>query len=292
MGGYTLTLPVKWIRENHLENVNEVEVTETNEGLLLTGKQLIKEKRIAIDVSSFDERMILNILNQLYRTGYDYVDITYKDEKAYHQIQSIVRDVLLGFEIVHKKDNICAIQNIAEPEEQKFDIILRRIFLQIKELSLTVFSSFEKNIFLLPEILETKIQIDKLTNYARRTIIHAKISGQRNVLLYSVVSQLSLIAHSYYYLSAYFFGKKKKIDAKKLDFLVFVNDLYNSFYESFYTKDLLALNKIGESKNDFFEKTEKILEKSTGVDAVFLSYLRELVRLIQMCIPSTLGAII
>src|SRR3989338_4106906 len=98
-GALTITLPRKWTKEKNLEAQHVVDITETEEGLLLSAIGKKKEKTITLDVSEYNTRMIMNIIYQSYRLGFDTIQLSFTAEEHYNEIQNITK-TLIGFEIV------------------------------------------------------------------------------------------------------------------------------------------------------------------------------------------------
>ena len=287
LGAVTITLPIHWIKERNLSAGADVDVNETDEGILISSEFLKKEKAITLDVSTYNERMIMNVMYQCYRLGYDAMTLIFTAEQQYEAIQKITQ-TMIGFEITERKKNSCILQNIAEPDEEKFEIMLRKIFLQTMQLS-------EETVHSLQEqknskyFNEEKLQIDKLTNYARRAIIRTKQGGNKAALLYEIVSKLSVISHGYVYLVEYVHEKKEKQNKKIIEHMMRTNSLLKKYYEAFYKKDLTALYEIGVEKITLFKENNALLESSKGTDAVVLSYVREIIRNIQLAATATIG---
>lgn len=286
-GGFTVTLPIQWIREHNLEQSDEVETEETDEGILISSAIKKKEKSIELDITEYDRRMLLNLLNQSYRLGYDTIKIKYEAREQATWIEEITT-TLLGFEIVEKKNNVCILQNIAEPNEDKFEIILRKIFLQILEVSERTKKDSETIKYNEKEIEAIKSQIDKLTNYARRAIMR-KRADTKTALLYGIITQLSLISHAYIYLMRYAAKKKYKMSKKIAEHLEKANKMFREYYEAFYNKDFIKLNAIGKEKIMLENTNNNLLEQSKGADAVILAYIREIIRNVHMATPATIG---
>ncbi len=286
-GGFTVTLPIQWIREHNLEQGAEVESEETEEGILISSGIKKKEKSIDLDITKYDRRMLLNLLNQSYRLGYDTIKILYHEQEQATWIEEITA-TLLGFEVVEKKNNTCILQNIAEPDEEKFEVILRKIFLQIVDFSERVEKDMEKKECNENEIKSIKEQMDKLTNYARRAIIR-KRRDAKTPLLYGIITQLSLISHAYAYLLFYATKKKYKMSKKITEHLQKANKMFREYYEAFYNKDFVKLNDIGKEKMMLETINNNLLEQSKGAEAVILTYIREIIRNVHMCTPATIG---
>ncbi len=288
-GGITLTLPINWLRAHNLEAGTEIDLTETDQGLLITAQSISKEKNITLDLSIYDKRMILSFLNQSYRLGYDNLQITYATQDQYQAISEITKETLLGFEIVEHKKNTCLLQNIAEPDPEKFDTILRKIFLQILDLSEKVTADLKTAKLSLSSITESKNQIDKLTNYTRRTLMRTKSNNPKSTLLYSIISQLSLVSHAYYYMYQYAVEKKKKLSPELQFYLIGINQMFRTYYDAFYAKDMNKLSFISKMRDEFMQQNITLLEKSTPNTAVFIASMREIIRAIHICLPFSVG---
>lgn len=233
--------------------------------------------------------MILNLLNQAYRLGYDKLQISYKTKEQYKNIEEITDALLLGFEVVEVKNNHCILQNIAESNEEKFDIILRRMFLQILAVSDAILIRCKEKNYEEGTFFKNKLQIDKLTNYLRRTIIRTNQDKEKRVLLYSVVSKLSLISHAYVYLYDYAAAHQISLTEKELEHLAEINALLRSFYENFYKKDFNILARIGLLKQDLEKENNILLTHAQGRNTVLIAYMREIIRHVHMCTPFTIG---
>ncbi|MBI5881428.1 hypothetical protein HZB90_04825 [archaeon] len=289
--GYTMTMPVDWVRERNLKPGDELEMMETEEGLLVSACFAKKESTKDLDVSKYGKRMINNLLSQSYRLGYDIINIKFENDEQHRAIQETTRKLLLGFEVVQSKEGSCTIQNIAEPDERKFDVVLRNLFLNILEFSKSMQEALESGKYNLTRADDAKEQIDKLTNYLRRTIIRMRQGGRKSALLYAIVSKLSFISHAYYYQHEYLSKRKgrQKFSKKTLEFLSSSTGLLRAYYEAFYKKDLDALSQIGIEKTKLFAMSDSLLEKSKGTDNVVIAYQREVLRMIQLATPFTIG---
>lgn len=288
-GGFTVTLPVNWVREYGLKGGEEVNVNEQENGVLISAQLAKREKTIALDVSNYDPRMILNLINQSYRLGYDVIKINYNTVEQEKTIQDITPSVLLGFEIVDRTDKKIILQNIAEPDPEKIEIIIRKIFLQILSISELVIQGLQENRSNLVELHKLKEQVDKYTNYTRRTIIRSKYGGERAALLYAIISQLSLICHAYVYLYEYVLKTKAPISKEIINHLMLATKMFKDYYSAFYKKDLNLLYQIGVAKIDLTAANNQLLEKKKGTENVIIAYVREIIRLVHFCTPFTIG---
>ena len=282
-GGFTVTVPVKWVREFNLKSGSEIDVNETEDGLLISAQLVKRERAIVLDITPYHKRMILNLLNQSYRLGYDIITIKCKDSQKKSIEEFLPR--LLGFEITNTKGDY-VLQNIAEPDSEKFDTILRRMFLLILELSEEIVSAIESGNQI--DLVKKKENIDRLTNYLRRTVIRSHNGGSKSSFLYSLISKQSLISHSYTYFYQYF--NRQNISISK-DFLLHLKTttvFYREFYNAYYKKDLNLLSEIDTKKKELFLNNDTLI-LGKGHQNILLTHMREIIRLTQMSSTFAIG---
>ena len=62
-----------------------------------------------------------------YLKGYDVINVTFEDEKAFSIIQQTVSN-LIGFEILDQKERFCKIGSTSLPSTEQFTTLLGRCF--------------------------------------------------------------------------------------------------------------------------------------------------------------------
>lgn len=293
----TLTLPAKWVQKNNLDEDSEVLLFERNNRLLvgLEGSANTKPlfKKTSFDVTNYDERTIRNILNQTYRAGFDSITLYYLKENQLNEIKEITK-TLLGFDVVDVSEKRCVVENIAEPSEDKFDKVLRKIFLLIKTEGEQLFEDFkEADYSFLKRIVDVKLSVDTYTNYCRR-IVCKKNDPYISHSLYHLLSRLSLLHHAYYYMAKCVLKKKPKQFSKEvLRFFKETNQMFSLFYTAFYAKDLRKFHDVGVMKNKLiFGRLYDLLSSRRGVDNVICYHLGEIVRLTQMSSTNAYAVVI
>lgn len=284
---YTFTLPISWIKENNLKGSDEIETNADGQYLILCPKKGIQEsdKETFFDLANFGERVIRNILNQSYRQGYDKIRLEFHSPEQLKIVREITEDSLLGFAIVEEKGKHCMLQNIAEPAKERYDIILRKVFLTIKMEAEDILEEFRKAA---PKDIEKRIRqkntVDKYNNYLRRVIISNKAGGAgKSHLQYHLVSLLSMIHHAYYYLVLAAKDMKVGHLEKDVDKLFSsTNSLLDDLYETYY-KDPNIDFEVGRKKIKLFTETIYPLINSSSKQRVIVYHLAEVIRLVQQC---------
>ena len=282
LGGYTIYLPKKWVDRKGLKEGQEVNVIETDSGLVI-GSDAKGKKKITLSLDSEEKENIKPLLTHLYRKGFDTIVLENIDEKLLAKIKTIVKDLLLGFEIVEKTDTSVTIKNISEPEPGKYDMMLRRIFLILQENIDILIKDFEDNSFKSwKEIGELRDSLDSYVLFCRRVIIQEKF--ERDSLLdWELLTFLMHISHAMYYLYNYAHQNKIRKDEKLIYFVRNLKDYFGLYYDAFYKEDVKYIHKIMSQQTKFhFGELIKLLQKSEKSNTIVLSYLKEIYRLIQI----------
>lgn len=278
-GGYTIYLPKKWVDRKGLKAGEKVDVTETDSALLI-GSPVKGKKQITITITDENRKDTLTMLTHIYRRGFDIITIKRIDSKLLKEITNITKDLLLGFEVTERNPTECKIENISEPTEEKYETLLRRIFLIIKETQDIIIRDFKNNsIKNIDEIEEFRKQQDKFILFCRRIITKERYEIDP-VIDWELLTFLMHIEHAYYYLYKFAAENKVEKDSNITEMLDNLKDYFNLFYSGYFKKDLSYIHKINSLKNKY--QYGKCFELIKGKNPVIYSYIRELFRLMQI----------
>ncbi len=276
---FTITLPVKWIRDNNI--TSEVSLEQQDNSLIITPKTTSKIplSEATINLKNYSGRIVSTVIFQAYRKGFDRISLLFTTKDQLKAIKETNKK-LLGFEVVDEKQDRCIIQNIAEPAPEQYDVLLRRLFLQIRQESQAMLEELSSNKVCLQPHEEKDAELRRYTNYLRRVIIRSTIGGKRDsYLLFHLVSILSYIHQAFLFL---YKAAQTKPSQTTLQIFAEVNSLFSTLYESFYQKDMDKAASITEAKKQLIEvKIYSALKKSKDTDCIILYHLGEIVRLIQ-----------
>lgn len=279
-----ISLPSKWIKEHKLEKGDEIEVEEREGKLeITTGAKAKEGKEVNIEVTKENKQDMKNVLTHAYRKGVTKIIIKGENREIRKDVRLTTSDLLLGFEITELNPNKIVIENISEPSEAKYDVILKKTFQIIQETQDLIINDFENNSLKnLQEIDDLKNQQDRFVLFCRR-LLSKGVSGKDPLLEWELLTFLMHIEHRYY--SLYEYASKDKI-TKDLEIISLLKSLkqYFSLYESAYwNKNINSIHKINDLKKEFyFGKCLKSLEKSKGKNIIILAYIREIFRIIQI----------
>lgn len=282
LGGYTIYLPKEWIEKKGLKAGQELEITEKDTNLTIRS-EVLQKKTKTINIDDQNRNDIKTILTHLYRNGFDIIKIKGTDEKTSKEIKSTTQQLLLGFEMTEQTIDSCTIENISEPTEEKFDALLRRVFLIIKETQNLLTKDFEDDRFShLTEIEEYNHQSDKYILFCRRIVIKEKYEINP-VTMWELLTFLTHIQHAHYYLYKYASENKIKSDKHAIKLLEGLRSYFDSYYEAYFSKDIKYVHQLNNLKKDYqFGECIKRLESSSGKSTVIHAYIKETFRLIQI----------
>ena len=287
-----VSLPSKWTRKFNLKQGDEIDLEEENSNLLLqTKKGIAAKKEITIDLTDRDEKGMEIILTHVYRRGFEKIIVKNVNEDILKTIRKVVKNLLLGFEISKRTSDSCIIENLAEPTEQKGDVLLRRIFLMVKEMQNKILADFEKKDYNDSEIEEIRSQTDRFTIYYRRIL--SKESEKEATFRWELLTTLMRIDHSYHYMYKYANENNLKPDKDILSLLKDLQDYFQILYDSLFNKDINKIKQINKLRKEFqYGKCLRYLETKKGKNVVLHSFIRDIFRTIQLGQSSVISLIL
>jgi hypothetical protein len=295
IGGNTIFLPIKWVREHNLQPGDEIDILEAEQGLLISSEAKLKKKEIDLKFDEEKEPIQHIYLNILYRQGYDKINIRLKNKKQTKFIQKIVDKSMLGFEVIEKEENKICIDNVTEPSSEKQQTLLRRIFLINLRSFEIIIKDMEKGDFKnLKKLQELTFKSNKYEKFCRRNISRKKFT-EKNIYshweLYKSISYTQLfLMHMYEVLS-----EQKKMKIPK-ELIALFKEIFNTFektYEGFYQKDIKKVSKNSEvAREKFYKVILKELEKRTGPINAILYYYGEISRQTYLLTVPMLGLLL
>lgn len=179
---YTITLPVKWIRANDLEEGGEVDVTEIKKKLIVSGKGDEKETRyINLEIPKEDQNYAKKLIVNSYRAGADKINVYFRGKEEI--LSDIVNRFLIGFELFEKENNKYLIESISEPGYENFETLVTRLFYTLED----IIEEFHMN-----KNLERDIyRIQRYDNFLRRSLVKEVYSIEGETFLWELLNHMN-----------------------------------------------------------------------------------------------------
>jgi len=279
LAGKTLviSLPTSWARQWGISKGEEIELTENGPRLIISTTKPRDIKKSGVDLSTATERTVRWVLSSLHKKGYDEIEVI--TDKAEHAklIDELLKDLFIGFAVVHRSGNKCIIRALSREFDDQFDAILRRAFLVTLSLG-------EESCKMVKQgknaEMESLLQLEKtnnqLTNFCERILNkHGHNEPVKSTFLYAIIWNLEKIADDYKYLCKYLAKRKQKLSFGTIQVYERVNQLMRKYYELFYGFNLKLLDELSKETNDLHETIEKQIGSSS--EAVVLSHLWHIV---------------
>lgn len=277
-----ISLPSKWIKENNLGKGDEIDLVEEN-NLIRVGVEIKIKKNFEIEINQDNVHDLYPILTHAYRKGFDKIVLKGKSNDIAREVRKITNDILLGFEITDIANNSIVLENISEPTEQKYDIMMKKVFQIIEETHSLILRDFEKNKFdSMGDIEDLRKQQDRFILFCRRLLVKGK--AEKSIELnWELLTFLMHIEHSFFYMYKYIDENGIAKDSETIKLLGELGKYYGLFKNAYFDSDIASIHKINNLKKQYqFGDCIKSLEKSRGEKTVVDSYIREIFRWIQI----------
>ncbi len=166
---YTITLPIKWIRKNNLDEKSEIEVNEQEKNLIITSQQQTISEKIKLDVKGMSNKEIYTHINSLYAKGVDEIQITYDKDISSKIMRAINYNI--GFAVVSQEKNKLTIRDIGGIKNPNIDEIFKRVF----QLILSFYRAALDDIFgkqkqTMQNLIHRDLEVNKFCLYLQRAI--------------------------------------------------------------------------------------------------------------------------
>ncbi len=276
VGGSAIYLPKKWILKNKMNPRDEVNINETEEGLIISTEETKQnEKKIEIEIKTNSKNRLRTILASAYREGYTIIKIRLKKTIPIKEINEVVTS-LTGAIITEQKENEIEIKNTISTKDENPKKQIEKMMISLNyQFSFCYDSIIEKK-----ENIEEIIELAK-TNIRQRDFIQKIINSKKEMPLkyeyYLLVNDLEKISG----LLKLFGTEKVKINEKELKE---IKEEFNELRKYFFKKDIDKLITLSEQ----ISKTKKKAIKSKNNIFCLLSF--RLFDLSSRCINITLNS--
>ncbi|MBS3074067.1 hypothetical protein J4447_01285 [Candidatus Pacearchaeota archaeon] len=282
-GGLTIYLPKKWLDRKGLKEGDKVSVIEDEGSLIIEGK-VNKKNEIIIGINESNINDLRHLLTHAYRRGFSRIIINHeRTERIIKEVKKVVSNVLLGFELTKIEGNELLIENISEPSEEKYEVMMQKVFLVISETMQLMSNDFSKGKFDdANEMKELRDQSDKFIIFCKRLL--SKNKHERNLLFeWEFLTFMMDIQHTCYYLYHYCYDNKIKGTKEMIAFSKELESYFSHLKTAYNKKDAATVHKINELKKKYhFGDITKMIEKSRGKESSVYAYFREVFRSIQL----------
>jgi phosphate uptake regulator len=279
----TLSLPTKWVKRYGLKPGDDIEVSEGDEGLVLSPVGTHMELKGELDITGLGKSMIWRYMNTFYVNGFDEIAVTGCDKERFAIIKEIP-GTLIGFSLVEQRETACIIKCISETKPEQFDDMIKRIFFSLNAISKeTLEAIVKKNFDLLKDPKVKDREINNAALFCLRILSKYGHKDQRKTTsMHEFVFFLENIGDMYAEVGEVFISTKGRKTAKDIEILERVNKVVSSISKIYKEKDNDALKELYEENKAIKNEVDKIISEGHS-DALLYTIRR---------IPEIVGSIV
>ncbi|MEK6873967.1 MAG: AbrB/MazE/SpoVT family DNA-binding domain-containing protein [Nanoarchaeota archaeon] len=290
-----VSLPSKWVKQEGIKKGDDIDVQEKGKDLVISTDSSINEKiEGEVNLINDSEITIGVLVGNLCSSGFDRIKINYNNEKQYNILQNILRDKIIGFDVIKTEKNYCIIENITEPSENQFDNILRKLFQNIEELFELTAKRLEGNNENTKLFYEVEDRIFKYESFCRRVIAKRRLPVKNTEMLLNFIMVLINAQRELYHLNKFLENNKISVYSKELKKLL--KDAYSMFgilKECFFNRKIEPLGRIHETENRIIkENLYPLLEKNNKKENVLVYHMGVCMRQLHLAASPLIGFIL
>lgn len=267
-GGFTITIPIQYVREFNLRAGDELEFqVDENQLVLQPYRNKRQRKEITLEAGDVTETNLRTLLVNAYRAGFDIIKLTFKGDKTL--LTEIVKEHLLGFEMFKSKAWY-TIESVAEPSYEDFERIIQRQFFMILEILRNITDDSVKNNVLI---------VQKYDNFLKRCISKRFFLPKTGLFFWQFLSNLTQISRQCYYLHKELQKNKEKLNTEEIKYLQKIECMFLLLQKSYLSKEVKHLETLHKLNQDLFYKKSKDLLKNRPEIGHYLMYLSRIIYL-------------
>jgi len=233
----TVSLPSKWVKGNNIKKGDEINVEEAGAMLkIYSGEANLLTKKTSIDVSNLDSQSIRIMITVLHKSGYDEIEVKFKDAGTVKVIQERINSRLIGYEIIEQKGNYCVLKNVAGDNLPELNTLIRRSFLVALSMANNSLEEVKNSdMKKLKELLVLEKTNNKIVNYCQRLLNKKPYKDEKTVFTYLIIWLIESICDDYRDLINVILNQPKfKISPVALRLYAEINNLFSDYYNFYY----------------------------------------------------------
>jgi|SRR3989338_2210746 len=216
----TITLPAKWVEKNGIKAGEEVEIEEKGTSIVINSISSTKDEKTTIDISDFDVALA-KVIYSLYKKGYDEIELHSTNPDLLNNVQKIILEIVVGFEVVSHSKHMCTIRSVVGMSREEFMPMMRRIFLHLHAMEEGIINSITtKDVGSLQTFRQMESLNNRYTGFCRRMLNKFGIGEEKNGKMhYCLIEFLEKIADEYKFLCDYLLENPKEMSNVSKDSL-------------------------------------------------------------------------
>ncbi len=250
-GGLTIYLPKKWTDEKRLLRGDEVEVKESEQGLLIIPEKKRQEKRtISLKIKKSRESALRTALVNANRAGFDIIELDYSGEKK--EVQTIVHTLLLGFDVFKKEGNTYVLENMSEPAGDNFENIVIKQFYLVGE----ILANFTQR-----DVTDETHKIQRYDHFLKRCLSKDAYADAGRFFIWQFLSHLTQTARLCFHFQKEFGDCQNRIEKNQVlhEAVQTIRGMFSFLQKAYLKQEISFLKELHEADERMLKKKKQIL---------------------------------
>ena len=256
-----ISLPRKWALKHNITKGDEMEVSEQGNSLLISTEKIeAAPSRFDIDISGMG-RWAKRVIGALYRSGYDEISIKFSKPDELREVQIILRDGCIGFEMVEQGKSHAVVKRVSSALDDEFDPIFRRCMMFLLSMASETFDaviSNDQDGLRNAELMDRNI--NKFTDFCGRIL--NKQNMEKAIPLYHILGEMEKIADEYKEICRLCMEKKVILKKPVVNSFKKVNEYLKLLYDFIYKFDLNKLKERYKMSEEILAECKDIIKKN------------------------------
>jgi len=272
---FVVSLPSKWVKKYDVKKGDELEVKDNSSSIVFSTQSQSDLKKTSIDITNTNERTLRWLLSSLHKKGYDEIELFYDNKNKTPIIQELIKDLFIGFAIVHQSNKRCIVRAISQERDNEFENILRRAWRVTISLADSVLEYIEQDTQKqLKELITLEKTNNQLTNFCERMLNKkGHLDHTKTCFYYVIAWNLEKVCDDYKHICELLAENKTKLSKESITFLKDTNNFLRNYYDIFYAFDLNKLNELNTRKKALVAKGHKLISLKKGPESTMVNYL-------------------
>lgn len=206
-----VSLPRAWAKANNIKKGDEVEVTVTERGILVS-KIAQPPKMRRIEVSVPKEVSTRLIVIALYKGGFDEIQLQLANPEEVHNAQRFVSANCVGFEVVEQGRTYIVIRKISDTIHNEFDTIMKRLMIFVGSMAREAYeAALNNDADIYKSVIAMDENVNKFAYFCMRVLNkHPETRKEPIGPMYHIIDQLEGIGDAYKEISIRLLNVKQK----------------------------------------------------------------------------------
>lgn len=285
-----VSLPSPWIKRFNLSKGKEVDIIDEKDHLIIASSEKTVKKQITFSFKTTTESAIRIALINAYRAGYDTLKIKGATKDQQKIIKEVLQNYLPGLEVTSQEDSMCIIENITEPDPEKFDVVLQKIFSGIS-IMITETAERIKQKIAAVDYTPTILNIHRYDNFCRRSMVKKNIYSEKAIFFWNFLSMIIHVPRELYHLNKYLDTVTVSLSPQErtvvIHYLSELEKLFSLLRHAYHEKNIETIESLHQQANHLLNQVYTSMKKSKN--GVILHHLGSAVRNLHLSTSPLVG---